>query len=138
MKRALIHKNRVCQVVEAGQEFEVHHDLTWVDCPDGVEPETHEWDGSGFAEIVVVAPVPVIPQSATMRQARLALLGAGLLAHVNAAIEAMPGIEGEAARIEWEFASEIRRDSPLVSGLSEALGLTSEQLDALFIEAAKL
>ena len=83
-------------------------------------------------------PVPVIPQSATMRQARLALLGAGLLAHVNAAIEAMPGIEGEAARIEWEFASEIRRDSPLVVGLSGALGLSSEQMDELFRQAAML
>lgn len=77
-------------------------------------------------------------QVVSMRQARLALLGAGLMAQVNAAIAAMPGVEGEAARIEWEFANEIARNSSLVSGLSSALGLTDAQLDQLFNTAAAL
>lgn len=82
-------------------------------------------------------PQPIdTPETVTMRQARLALLGAGLLGTVNAAVAAIPGVEGEAARIEWEYAQEVRRDSPLVSGLSVALGLTSEQLDALFVAGA--
>lgn len=74
----------------------------------------------------------------SMRQARLALLGAGLLAQVNAAIAAMPGVEGDAARIEWEYAQEVRRDSPIVAGLSDALNLTDSDLNTLFSEAAKL
>ncbi len=74
----------------------------------------------------------------TMRQARLALLGAGLLPQVNAAIAAMPGVEGDAARIEWEYAQEVRRDSPIVAGLSAALNLSASDLDTLFAEAAKL
>lgn len=78
------------------------------------------------------------PSAVDMRQARLALLGAGLLTAVNDALAVMPGIEGEAARIEWEFAAQVVRESPLVAGLAGALGLTEAQLDALFIAAAAL
>lgn len=78
------------------------------------------------------------PSKCDMRQARLALLGAGLLTAVNDAIAIMPGIEGEAARIEWEFASSVERASPLVDGMVAALGLTEAQLDALFIAAVAL
>lgn len=78
------------------------------------------------------------PKVISMRQARLALLGAGLLAGVDAAIAAMPGAEGDAARIEWEYAQEVRRDSPLLAGMMAALGLTSEQVDGLFVAAAGL
>lgn len=89
-------------------------------------------------------PDPVVPDSVSMAQARLALLqfrlpgGQAALAAASAAIAAMPGIEGDAARIKWEFASEVRRDDQLVAGMAAALGLTSEQLDQLFITAATL
>lgn len=73
-----------------------------------------------------------------MCQARLALLGAGLLETVDAAIAAMPGAEGEAARLQWEFRQTVRRDSQLVAQLAPVLGLSDEQLDALFTQAAGL
>lgn len=43
MKRALLEKltNKITQVVELGQEFEVHDNLVWLDCPDNVESA---WD----------------------------------------------------------------------------------------------
>lgn len=82
-------------------------------------------------------PVPV-PQMVTMRQARLALLEAGLLQAVNTAIETMQGVEGEAARIEWDYSSEVHRDKALVRYLAPILGLTDQQLDDLFILAATL
>ena len=78
------------------------------------------------------------PKVISMRQARLALLGAGLLASVDAAIAATPNTEGDAARIEWEYAQEVRRDSPLLAGMIAALGLTNEQVDGLFLAAAGL
>lgn len=81
---------------------------------------------------------PPVPQSVTMRQARLALLNSGLLTSVNNAIAAMTGTAGDAARIEWEFALSVERNSPLVASLTSALGLTTEQLDALFTTAATL
>lgn len=89
---------------------------------------------------VVEADVPRItpPETITMRQARLALLGAGKLTTVDAAIAAMPGIEGEAARIEWEYAQEVRRDSPLIAALGPAIGLTESEIDGLFAAGASL
>lgn len=85
-----------------------------------------------------VVPQVLVPTAITMRQARLALLGAGLLAQVNAAIAAMPGDGGQAARIEWEYAQDVRRDSPLMGGMVASLGLTGNQVDALFVAAAGL
>ncbi len=73
-----------------------------------------------------------------MRQGRLALLQAGLLDAADAAIAAMPGVDGEAARIEWEYAHELRRDHPLVVSLGPALGLSEDQLDEMFSQAATL
>lgn len=82
-------------------------------------------------------PVPVIA-SVTMRQARLALLQQGLLTQVNNAVASMPGVQGDAVRIEWEFSSTVERNRPLVQSLSVSLGLTSQQLDDLFALAATL
>lgn len=79
-----------------------------------------------------------VPQSVTMRQARLALLQAGLLAQVGAAIDQLPEPDRTAARIEWEYSQEVQRDKPFVQMLAPALGLDQAQLDALFIHAATL
>lgn len=79
------------------------------------------------------------PASVTMRQARLALLGAGLLDDVDAAIAAIPdAAQRRAAEIEWEYAQTVDRNSPFTQQLASGLGLTSEQLDALFTQAAEL
>lgn len=79
-----------------------------------------------------------VPASVTMRQARLALHAAGLLSQVEAAIDALPETPRTEARIEWDFSSEVFRDRDLVKMLGASLGLTSEQLDDLFITAATL
>ena len=79
-----------------------------------------------------------VPQSVTMRQARLALLQAGLLVNVEAAINSLPSPQKEAAQIEWEYSQEVQRDKELVALLAPALGLDDAQLDALFVLAATL
>jgi len=95
--------------------------------------------GAVAPELPAYVPPPSdVPQAVTMRQARLALLGAGLLSQVNAAIASMSGAEGEAARIEWEYAQEVRRDSALAQSLVPALGMNEAGLDALFTAAAAL
>ena len=86
----------------------------------------------------VVTPQPVIPQSVTMRQARLALLQAGQLAAVSSAIAGMTGVAGDKARIEWEFSSEVLRGQTLVGSMAAVLGMTSAQTDAMFVTAASL
>lgn len=108
--------------------------------PPEFDPTTSScfWRGDHWEVVMAEPPAAPVPSAVTMRQARLALLQAGLLDQVNAAIAAMPGVEGEAARIEWEYAQEVRRDSPLVAGLSATLGLTEAQLDDMFRMAAGL
>lgn len=83
----------------------------------------------------VFAPVPSI---VTMRQARLALLADGKLSAVETAINALPEPQRSAARIEWDYSSEVHRDRAFVQTLGAALGLDSEALDALFTQAATL
>jgi hypothetical protein len=80
-----------------------------------------------------------IPRRVTMRQARLALLGAGLLEPVETALASLPdGAEKAAAKIEWEYAQEVDRDHQWVQNLSAAMGLTEQQLDVLFVQASAL
>ena len=83
-------------------------------------------------------PAPAVPRAVTMRQARLALLGAGLLDDVETAINAMSDPAKTAARIEWDYSSELQRGHALVASLGAALGLTSGQVDSLFTTAAGL
>ena len=100
----------------------------------------HEWVALPYVTPppIVDTPLRNVPNSVTMRQARLALLGAGLLAGVKAAINALPSKQKEAAKIEWEYATDVQRNSGLVQMLVVALGLDDAALDALFIEAAAL
>ena len=97
---------------------------------------THATALAAYFEIAhTVKPVPAV---VTMRQARLALLGAGLLAGVKAAINALPSKQKEAAKIEWEYATDVQRSSGLVLMMGAALGLDDAALDALFVAAAAL
>ena len=89
------------------------------------------------AHLNPVVPV-VIPSKVTMRQARLALLQAGLLDDTEALIASLEGPEGQAARIEWDYSSEVWRNKPFVVSLGSQLGLDDEQLDALFIAASQI
>ena len=87
---------------------------------------------------VIPLPPPAVPPAVTMRQARLALLGAGLLDDIDAAINGLPSPQKEAAKIEWEYSQEVQRHNGFVSVLTPMLGLTKAQTDALFLTAAGL
>lgn len=73
-----------------------------------------------------------------MRQARQAMLYAGILAQVDALIAAMPGEEGESARIDWNHARDVKRDWPLIGALGPQVGINEQQVDDLFIYAATI
>lgn len=103
----------------------------------------HDWSGSKWVlnktkqtELDAAARKAAVPQVVTMRQAKLALLQAGLLDEVDAAIAAET--TPKAIKIEWEYASEVQRDWVNTLGLAAMLGLTDEQLDNLFVLAASL
>ena len=72
----------------------------------------------------------LVPEVISMRQARLALLQSELLTTVSDAIE--QGTD-EAMKIEWEYATEVRRDWVSLITMATALGLNEEALDKLFI-----
>lgn len=68
----------------------------------------------------------------TPRQARLALLEAGLLDAVETAVNTAGG----ATKIAWDYATEIYRGDPLIDAIGTALNVSEEQKDALFERAA--
>ena len=75
-----------------------------------------------------------VPQQVTMRQARLALLKAGLLDDAEAVVTAA----GREAMLEWEYAAVVERSNPVITIVQQQQGVTDEQIDDLFREAAKL
>lgn len=105
--------------------------FTAADFPQAPKPNFPEW-----------RPLPEEPTGVrvvSMRQARLALLQAGLLSQVEAAIAAIEDAgQRQAVQIEWEYAAEVNREHPWVQSLATALGLTEVQLDDLFTLAATL
>ena len=70
----------------------------------------------------------------TRFQARAALLNAGLLDTVNTAMQSAQPV----AQLAWADAQTFRRLSPTVMAIGAGLGLSDEQLDDLFIYAAKI
>ena len=111
-----------------------------VSVPEAVVGRYRYLDGAFMAIPLLEPPIdppPVeVPASVTMRQARLALLHAGLLDDVEAALAAIPDDTARrAAQIEWEYAQDVERDSPWVQQLATALGLDAAMLDELFITA---
>lgn len=120
--------------------------------PPAYDPRTHtlEFDGVELvggiyhARYTLVALAPeqlraLVPAKVTRRQARQALLLAGKLAGVQAAIDAIPDPTlRQLAEIEWTDSLEFERNRPLLIQLGAALGLDSAALDQLFIAAHAL
>lgn len=100
-------------------------------CPIG-PPWVQAWTVRDLTPEELAVPVP---QVVTMRQARLALLTVGKLAQAEEEIDKLPSPQKEAARIEWEYATEVRRDWPFVNMIAAALGWSSSELDDVFILA---
>ena len=137
-------------------------EITWVDS-EGVPVRCHSYSDAQIGDILtdlaeyggnvsdytaeldalraaMKPPVPYvkpIPTVVSMRQARLALLQAGLLAPITQAINAFPDVsQREAIQIEWEYAQEIDRNSAFVEQIAATLNLSEAQLDALFESAS--
>lgn len=79
-------------------------------------------------------------QVVTMAQARKAMYLSNITtAQVDSAIEAITDPdEKELAKIDWNTSPTVRRNSTLVATLAPALGLTEQQIDALFALAETL
>jgi len=104
------------------------------------QPWLRAWD------VIALTPVEIeavqkarVPQTVTRRQARQALLLAGLLDNVQPAIDSIADpVQRSMAQIEWDDSQQFERKRPLLIALAAALGLGEEALDNLFIQAARL
>jgi len=67
------------------------------------------------------------------RQARLILLKYELLDDIEAMIST-----NRALGIWWEYSLDVKRDNEYLLSACTSLGITDEQLDAMFVEASKL
>jgi len=104
------------------------------------QPWLRAWD------VIALTPAEIeaaqrarVPQSVTRRQARQALLLAGLLDNVQPAIDSIADpVQRSMAQIEWDDSQQFERKRPLLVLLAAGLGLGEEALDNLFIQAAQL
>lgn len=87
----------------------------------------NQWRVSNGAVIVdstIINETPKPIREIDARRLRLALLELGLLDTVELALSNLP----KSAQIDWEYATIIREDYPLVVSLSGALGLDVTQI----------
>ena len=117
-----------------------HYEQTWVITDkfvdyrdeDGVLHTKEEQEANAIAQDLKSKT----PATVTMRQARLALLDLDLLSSIDEAINSMPEPDKTKAKIEWEYAAVVERNSDWVSDLGQQLGLSDVQIDDLFRLAA--
>lgn len=85
-------------------------------------------------------PIPeYIPQQVSRAQGKAALIQAGLWGAVESYVNGIgDAVEKALALVALNDTTHWRRDSPFLNKAAKALGLTDEQLDDLFIEAAKI
>ena len=100
-------------------------------------------DAQRQAAVAVVAgwtDPAAIPASVTNYQARTILIQRGLLAKVDAAIRGADQTvqANQIALAAWDYANTFERSSPLIDAMAQVLGLSSTDVDALFIAAAAL
>ena len=98
-----------------------------------------DWVNAGNEPRVVDYPMPSVPQSITRAQAIGTLILAGLDDEVQPAIDAIADpILRKLAQNDWDNRLTFERDNATLNHLAQAIGMTSEQLDQLFIQAATL
>jgi hypothetical protein len=77
---------------------------------------------------------PPVPQVVSSMQAKVALSRAGLLTNVENWVNA----QSAETQLIWNTATTFSRDSQLLNTAAGALGLSSAQVDQLFVTAASI
>lgn len=95
------------------------------------------YDGQNFSR-PIDPPAAAVPVKVTARQAEQALILTNKYDTVVAALEAIPGVQGELARTEWARSQFFERQRPLVLQMAQSLGWSDADLDELFILAGSL
>ena len=97
-----------------------------------------DWIEISYEEMMKITnplkePEQIKVKTITLRQARLYLLSIELLDDLENIIN-----QNRAYQIEWEYANQIERESPLVKILGQTLNLDDTAIDNMFMEASKI
>lgn len=114
-------------------------------CPDGSNTQVDgvlgvyaqgDWDNMRADEMRARNPVP---HAVARAQGKAALIGAGMWQAVLGFVAAIPdATERALAEVALHDTQHWQRNSPFLNSAKAGLGLTDEQLDALFVAAAKI
>jgi len=121
------------------EAVEVSEDLFWqtINETDGVwkiDPDTGEISKHSFPP----AP-PYVPQQVTRAQGKAALITAGLWSAVESYVDAIADpTEKALALVALNDTTHWNRTSPFLNDAAAALGLTEQQMDDLFTQAATI
>lgn len=132
-------------LLDCSVNFDNHGTLPFSASADDVEVHGREIFNRAIAGdfgpiAAYTAPPPPPPPSKVSRaQARKALVLAGLYDSVQPAIDAIADpIQRKLVQIDWDDSLSFERNNVTLQTLATTLGLTSTQLDELFIQAAGL
>lgn len=100
-------------------------------------------------EAFFLAAAPAIIPSITKRQFLIAAADSNMItweeaksgavpAAIQAVFDTLPPLQQNAAEVTWATMTRIERDEVLVSVVAAAFGMTGEQIDAFFIQAAAI
>lgn len=92
------------------------------------------WIAAGNVPDPYVPPPAPVPQTVSRMQALVALRRAGLLSAVQTWVDS----QDAETQLIWTNAPDFSRNSTLLGNAATALGLTSDQVDALFVTAASI
>jgi hypothetical protein len=127
-KYAIIEDGKVVNIAKANEALADN----WVQSDSAAIGDLY--DGTTFTR--PPAPPEPIPQVVSRFQARAALYQAGLLEQVET-VMADPATD-MLAKLAWADAQEFKRSSPTIAAFSQQIGLTDEQIDELFKQAAQI
>ena len=133
MKFAQIENNIVVNVISADSTPEMLGE--YVDISNTRVGIGFSYQNGEFVEPAVIAPEETVPNEVTAFQAKAALYLSGHLSAVEAYIaqEDTPFL----TKLAWQSAS-FHRSSDMVIGVGNLLGLTPEEIDNLFSQAAQI
>lgn len=93
-----------------------------------------DWQAIAELPPVVVPPVNPVPASVSPRQIRQALTRFNVRDQVEAAV----ANGDQDLKDWWEFATVFERNHPMVVNMAVALGISEQDLDAIFMAAGAL
>lgn len=104
-----------------------------------IKEKTDPENGNSYfefdAELKTWPTAPSVPEEVYAWRIRLSTQIAGLKPSIDGLLGQLSEPEKTVASEAWNHGVTVRRDSPLVAQLADALGLTPEQVDEIFMQA---